>query len=66
VVPKHRRQGIDAAMYARTMAAARRRGVRWAELSWILEDNTAMIRALERMGAVPYKTYRIYEKPLDD
>jgi GNAT superfamily N-acetyltransferase len=66
VVPGYRRQAVDAAMYGRTMAAARRRGIRWAELSWILEDNIAMIRALERIGAVPYKTYRIYEMPLDE
>lgn len=35
-----------------------------AELSWILEDNMAMRRMIEALGAVPYKTYRIYEKEL--
>jgi GNAT superfamily N-acetyltransferase len=36
-----------------------------AELSWILEDNMAMRSVLEAMGARIYKTYRVYEKPLD-
>ncbi len=34
------------------------------ELSWILEDNMAMRRIIEALGAEPYKTYRIYEKDL--
>ena len=35
-----------------------------AELSWVLEDNMPMRRMIEALGAVPYKTYRIYEKAL--
>ena len=34
------------------------------ELSWILEDNQAMRRISEAIGAHVYKTYRIYEKAL--
>ena len=34
------------------------------ELSWILEDNTAMRRVLEGIGGKVYKTHRIYEKAL--
>ncbi|MBE7216892.1 MAG: LptF/LptG family permease [Caulobacteraceae bacterium] len=34
------------------------------ELSWVLEDNRAMRRIAEAIGARVYKTYRIYEKPL--
>ena len=40
------------------------RGVKSAEMSWILEDNTAMRHIIEELGAKPYKTYRIYEKAL--
>jgi hypothetical protein len=32
------------------------------ELSWVLEDNRAMRRISEAIGAKVYKTYRIYEK----
>ncbi len=34
------------------------------ELSWILEDNLPMRRMIEGLRAAPYKTYRIYEKPI--
>jgi len=37
-------------------------GFRWVELSWILENNRPMRSILERLGAKPYKTYRIYGK----
>jgi hypothetical protein len=40
------------------------RGTDNSELSWILEDNQPMRHMLEEMGAIPYKTYRIYEKAL--
>ena len=35
-----------------------------AEASWILEDNEALTAPLEGMNLVPYKRWRIYEKPL--
>ncbi|UGS42443.1 N-acetyltransferase [Pseudocitrobacter corydidari] len=34
------------------------------EMSWILETNTGMRTILEKIGAVPYKRYRLYEKEL--
>lgn len=40
------------------------RGTASGELSWILEDNLPMRRLIEAIGAKPYKTYRVYEKPL--
>ena len=39
-------------------------GFRSIEASWILEDNTAVQRVIELFGGKPYKTYRIYERPL--
>ncbi|MDG2520463.1 dATP pyrophosphohydrolase [Caulobacter segnis] len=44
--------------------AARAKGYRQVELSWILEDNAPMVNICERVGAAPYKTYRLYEKSL--
>jgi hypothetical protein len=38
--------------------------LRQVELSWILEDNRPMRRVIESLGAVAYKTYRVYEKSL--
>ncbi len=39
-------------------------GYRQIELSWILEDNLPMRRVNESLGAIPYKTYRVYQKSL--
>jgi hypothetical protein len=43
---------------------AREKGIQRIELSWILEDNRPMRRIIEELGAVAYKTYRVYEKNL--
>ncbi|MDP9137565.1 MAG: N-acetyltransferase [Pseudomonadota bacterium] len=40
------------------------RGTLRGELSWVLEDNMPLRRILDAIGAVPYKTYRVYEKSL--
>jgi hypothetical protein len=40
------------------------RGVVDSELSWILGRNTRVRHVIEMVGGVPYKTYRLYEKPL--
>lgn len=61
---KYRRQGIDALLYYYSYVEGKKKGYRRAELSWILEDNTLMNRALENMGAKVYKRYRIYDYPL--
>ncbi|HHN67354.1 MAG TPA: N-acetyltransferase [Thermopetrobacter sp.] len=41
-----------------------KRGVKRAELSWVLESNKPMRRIIEAVQAAPYKTYRVYEKTL--
>ncbi|WP_277963991.1 N-acetyltransferase [Pseudomonas sp. RIT-To-2] len=40
------------------------RDIEALEMSWILESNTGMRTILERIGADPYKRYRLYEKQL--
>ncbi|MFQ5536250.1 MAG: N-acetyltransferase [Gemmatimonadota bacterium] len=42
------------------------RGYEAAELSWVLEDNTRLLKILDSVGAQPYKRYRIFEKRLED
>jgi hypothetical protein len=39
-------------------------GVTGSELSWILKRNTRVRHVIEMVGGVPYKTYRVYEKPI--
>jgi hypothetical protein len=41
-----------------------KRNIDALEMSWILESNTGMRTILERIGAVPYKRYRLFEKAL--
>ena len=41
-----------------------RLGYRWGELGWTLETNAAVNAMIKAMGCTPYKTYRIFEKPL--
>ncbi len=52
------------AVIKRIHEALRARGYSHAELSWVLEDNVSMRRVIEAGGAVPYKTYRVFEKAL--
>ena len=40
------------------------KGYNSCEMSWVLEDNHLARRLFERIGATPYKTYRIFEKAL--
>ena len=63
ILPEHRRRGIDALLLRATFEAARRRGYRRAELSWVLEDNAVMRRTAERWGGRVVKRYRLYEAP---
>lgn len=62
VIPEYRGTGVDALMYIETAKAAIRRGYKWAEMSWILENNDMMNRAIQMLGGEIYKTYRMYQK----
>lgn len=63
LLPAYRRSGLDALFYFETFKRGTGKGYH-GESSWILEDNTVMNRALEKMGFSLYKTYRLYEKAL--
>jgi GNAT superfamily N-acetyltransferase len=66
VLRKHHGSPIGAALAMAVIDAVRSyhlgKGTKRAELSWILEDNLAMRRMIEQLGAVPYKTYRVFRK----
>jgi len=64
VVAEYRLSGIEVLLIHDTFEKGLARGYRAGEMSWVLEDNVLMRRALERMGAQIGKTYRIYEKAL--
>ncbi|ADO72026.1 hypothetical protein [Stigmatella aurantiaca] len=60
----YRRRGIDAILYLDTLRTARRLGYEGGEISWTLEDNHLVNRAIESMGGQRSKTHRIYQRPL--
>lgn len=64
VVAEHRLKGIEALFYHRACEIAYAKGYRQAEMSWILEDNYNVIRAIEHMGGRISRTYRLYDKAL--
>jgi GNAT superfamily N-acetyltransferase len=64
VLPEFRGQGVDALMYLATVQAGLRKGYGDVEMSWILENNDMMNRAIRLFGGEVYKTYRVYEKAL--
>ena len=65
VLPEYRVRGVDALFYYETAKAAMKKGIKYAEMSWILENNYAISRPIEVMGGKVYKTYRFYEKRFD-
>jgi len=64
VIEEYRTLGIDAVFYYRTAREAIRKGIKYGEMSWILEDNTEMNKPIQAMGGKIYKTYRFYERDL--
>lgn len=65
VIDEYRHRGVAALMILRVLQYGKYvLGHTGAELGWTLEDNTAINRTIEGVGARRYKTYRIYEKRL--
>ena len=63
VLPEFRKHGIDLILIKHIIT----HGVAvWyeAELSWVLEDNTGMLRGIEECGCHYSKRYRVYQKQL--
>jgi GNAT superfamily N-acetyltransferase len=61
VLEEHRLKGIESLFYLEGCKVAVRKGYKWAEMSWILEDNYKVSRGIEMMGGKRYRTYRIYD-----
>jgi GNAT superfamily N-acetyltransferase len=59
-----RATGVDVLLYRDLFTAGERRGYRSGELSWVLEDNMAIRRPIERLGGVADKVYRLYDRPV--
>ncbi len=64
VVPGHRIRGVDALLLSDCARAIHDRYA-WAEASWVLAENRAMVNGLALYGLRPYKRWRMYERDLD-
>ncbi|MBS1109274.1 MAG: hypothetical protein H6Q88_1266, partial [Anaeromyxobacteraceae bacterium] len=60
-----RRRGIDAVLIVETIRRADQAGYEGGEVSWTLEDNTLINKAIESAGARRSKVYRLYEMPVE-
>jgi hypothetical protein len=61
VCPEYRKKGIDGLLYLESLKGAMKKGYKFCEFSWVLEENILTQRAAEFMGGKLYKKYRIYE-----
>ncbi|MBL8968919.1 MAG: hypothetical protein JNG85_18085 [Spirochaetaceae bacterium] len=60
---EYRGRGVDALIY-RAMWERMARPDLEMEINYVLEDNHAMVNAIEKLGARPSRRYRVYERPL--
>jgi len=56
--------GLGSIFYIRSIEKALEKGYTKGEMSWILEDNHTMNRAIQAIGSKKYKTYRVYQYKL--
>ena len=54
--------GLSMAMYVEIAKRGVKKGYRYGELSWTLEDNHPINLGIKAMGAKVYKTFRTFEK----
>jgi GNAT superfamily N-acetyltransferase len=64
LLKEFRGSGADGLLYHWIWEKGYALGYRWGEAGWILEDNLPMTNGLLRMGFEPYKTLRMYDRPL--
>jgi GNAT superfamily N-acetyltransferase len=61
----YRHTGVAAGLYLEHIKmAAQPDKIHWGEMGWILETNKPMNRAMEGMGGMVVKKYRLYERSL--
>jgi hypothetical protein len=67
-LPEYRRKRVSLALIYLGMMGGIKKGkpYRRAELSWVYEDNFPSRKLIEASGGTLYKTYRIYQKTLED
>lgn len=64
LLEEYRGKGVDVLLYLDMIEKGAARGIEFAELSWVLEDNEAMRKPLDRLGGQVYRRYRLYDVSL--
>lgn len=64
MIKEYQKTGLGAYCYVQMGKRAQKLGIYEGEMSWVLENNTRMRRAIELLNVRHYKTYRWYEKKL--
>lgn len=64
VIPEFRHRGIEGALMLDVIQAAWDKGYKTCDMSVIDESNHATERLLSGLGAYPYRTYRVYQRPV--
>lgn len=59
-----RGRGLEAVMFYESLERGKKLGFEACEASWVLEDNVPVRRLIEVFNGKPYKTYRVYERPV--
>ena len=63
VIPEYHGLGIDSLIYHALYESCYTPGIRM-EINYVLEDNFPMNNAIVKLGAKPYRRYRVYEMPI--
>lgn len=64
VIKEFQGRGIDTLFYYHQYKNGLPKHLYRGEFSWVLENNTMMIRVAEMLGAKIYKTYRLYDQEI--
>lgn len=64
VLPPYRNRGLELVLIDEVWRRGVAAGYQRAELSWILEDNDAILKGIYAVGGYEYKRYRLYQKAL--
>ncbi|HEY7368521.1 MAG TPA: N-acetyltransferase, partial [Thermoanaerobaculia bacterium] len=59
-----RLRGLQAVMFERVLRNCLKRGWTGCEVSWLLEDNDAILTSVRLFGGSLYKRYRLYARPI--
>ena len=64
IVKEYRQTGLSYLLYSEFEKNVKRKGYKWGETSWQLEDNEPINRFVTSIGGEVYKKYRLFEKKI--